>query len=98
MSHGETRISGRKRGIFGNRFIEQRNALVVANHAILNLQRAGANVQIIGLGIGLIAPLAIDDAAGNLVLDGENVRELAVKPAGPKRKIVARSNELDVDP
>ena len=41
---------------------------------------------------------SIHDPAGNLLLDGEDLRQLAVKFARPERKVVAHPNQLDVDP
>src|SRR5258708_6246777 len=106
VNHGETRISGRERGVCGDCFLEQPDALVAAlNGAATDLCGACAKVKIVGFGAGLVAPAAapelqpkaIDDTAGNLVLDGEDVRRLPVKPRRPQRQVVAYPDQLGVD-
>src|SRR4029450_10818714 len=42
-------------------------------------------------------PQVVDDTAGNLVLDGENVRQLAVKFARPQGQVVPHPNHLGID-
>src|SRR5262249_15624403 len=95
---GESRICRGKRRVIGNRFLVRAYTLVAS-------QRSPAKVEVVGFGAGLIAPpaapelqaQAIDDTAGDLFLDLEDVRQLLVVPAGPQRKVIARANQLYVD-
>jgi hypothetical protein len=108
VRQGETRISGSKRRILGYRLLEHGDALAVATQPkpASSTDSACAKVQIVRFRTGLIPPAAapelqpqaVDDTAGNLVLDGEDVRKLAVIPSRPQRKVVARPNQLHGDP
>ena len=106
VGRGETCISGGKGWVFGDRFLERPDAFVVARQAALNLQGARAKVEIVGFGAGLVTAAAaaklqsqaVDDAAGNLVLDGEDIGSRSGIPARPQRDVVAHPDQLGIDP
>src|SRR6266849_92123 len=89
IGRGKTCISGGKRGIFRDCLLEGMDAWACGPQALLVLQSAGAKVEIMRFGADLVAPAAapklqaqaVDDPAGNLVLDSEHVGQLAVIPA-----------------
>src|SRR5262249_12664671 len=69
-------------------------------------QGASSKVEVVSFGAGLVSPPAsrkfqaqtVDDAAGDLVLDGKNIGQLPVILIRPDRRIVAHANQLSVDP
>src|SRR5262249_4092512 len=77
-----------------------------AGNASLEPQRTCPKVKVVSVDGGFVVPptatefqpQVIDDAASNLVLDGEYILQLSVKPAGPQRKVITHANQLGVDP
>ena len=66
---------------------------------------ASPQVEVVGLQVRLVAPptraqvqsQGVDDAAGNLVLNGEDIGQRAIEPVGPQAIVIACPDQRDGD-